>query len=328
MGRDNSNNTNNRTAEQSSYLGETSRKVYESQRIYSEHCRGIHTSSLISTETISSSTSSDGFHISLLCLADIASRYGDAYRIASPFPHIVLDNLFDTHALRKCVDEFPHRDVAILPGWGEWFHYPNQYKKRHLNNEALMGPGCRSILHFMKSSVFVSFLEEITDISGILPDAHYYDGGLHQTPARGMLGVHTDFNLIPTMGLWRRVSILLYLNEEPGWYTSSEHIIECSDSDSTCESAPPTENPLYQGGDLELWNANITKTIASVPPLFNRLVIFTNSNISFHGHPRPLQAPSDVSRKSLVLYFYTTKSGYSVDPEPVITIFKPVPDNY
>jgi len=34
-----------------------------------------------------------------------------------------------------------------------------QHNKRYLNSELLMGPACRAIFGFSKSSVFIAFLE-------------------------------------------------------------------------------------------------------------------------------------------------------------------------
>jgi hypothetical protein len=39
--------------------------------------------------------------------------------------------------------------------------------------------------------------------------------------------------------------------------------------------------------------------------LFNRCVIFNTNPDSYHGHPESLNVPSDVSRKSIALYYYT-----------------------
>jgi hypothetical protein len=72
----------------------------------------------------------------------------------------------------------------------------------------------------------------------------------------------------------------------------------------------------------------------------NRIVIFTTSNVSFHGHPDPLQTPHDVTRKSIALYYYTALSreeyledkvecdslnGFGCE-ETISTIFMPRPN--
>lgn len=66
------------------------------------------------------------------------------------------------------------------------------------------------------------------------------------------------------------------------------------------------------GGHLELWSGHhdgkkhqLTKKESGILPIFNRVVVFSTSEHSYHGHPTPLQCPSDRSRKSLALYYYT-----------------------
>src|SRR5208283_4954355 len=40
-------------------------------------------------------------------------------------------------------------------------------------------------------------------------------------------------------------------------------------------------------------------------PVFNRAVLFRTDERSFHGHPDGLRCPPDVTRKSIILYYYT-----------------------
>ena len=60
-----------------------------------------------------------------------------------------------------------------------------------------------------------------------------------------------------------------------------------------------------QNANLELWNSSCTKMVKSIEPIFNRCVIFSTQNPSYHGHPEPLIADKKYSRKSLALYYYT-----------------------
>ena len=56
--------------------------------------------------------------------------------------------------------------------------------------------------------------------------------------------------------------------------------------------------------------------VRSYLPVFNRVVIFTTTDSSFHGHPEPLSCPEYMTRKSVALYYYTNgrpeeeESGY------------------
>jgi hypothetical protein len=46
------------------------------------------------------------------------------------------------------------------------------------------------------------------------------------------------------------------------------------------------------------------RKVVTVEPVFNRMVIFTTSDTSYHGHPEPLRCPPGRSRRSLALYYY------------------------
>ena len=69
--------------------------------------------------------------------------------------------------------------------------------------------------------------------------------GVHVIPQGGYLKVHTDFPFHSALRLWRRVNVLLYLNVD--W-----------------ESA--------WSGDLQLWDANLTRCQKYISPIFNRMV--------------------------------------------------------
>jgi hypothetical protein len=90
--------------------------------------------------------------------------------------------------------------------------------------------------------------------------------------------VHADFNKHHQYGLDRRLNLLLYLNKN--W--KDEY-----------------------GGNLELWDREMTRCEARVAPLFNRVMIFSTTDFTFHGHPDPLRCPEGMTRKSLALYYFS-----------------------
>lgn len=81
------------------------------------------------------------------------------------------------------------------------------------------------------------------------------------------------------------------------------------------------------GGHLDLWDAAMTRRVQHIAPVFNRLVVFSSSRTSFHGHPDPLATPEHVTRKSLAMYYYTQQCGPGDRPSDprVSTLFKPRP---
>jgi hypothetical protein len=108
-------------------------------------------------------------------------------------------------------------------------------------------------------------------------------GGLHQTLRGGHLNIHADFTTHHVHENWaRRVNILLYLNEE--WQDD-------------------------WGGQLELWDTGMQKCRDRVTPKGNRMLVFTTSFDSFHGHPDGLACPSGEARRSMALYYFTEEAA-------------------
>jgi hypothetical protein len=59
------------------------------------------------------------------------------------------------------------------------------------------------------------------------------------------------------------------------------------------------------GGNLELWTRDMSRCIKRVLPVFNRCVVFSTTDFSFHGHPDPLTCPEGRTRKSVAMYYYS-----------------------
>jgi Rps23 Pro-64 3,4-dihydroxylase Tpa1-like proline 4-hydroxylase len=135
------------------------------------------------------------------------------------------------------------------------------------------------VLAEFNAAAFVEFLQTLTGIDEpLISDPFYRGGGLHQIAQGGYLAIHADFNRHPMFGLDRRVNVLVYLNHDwqPDW-----------------------------GGQLELWDATMTRPVQRVDPTFNRTVVFTITDTAFHGHPEPLRCPPDRKRRSLAFYYYS-----------------------
>lgn len=206
-------------------------------------------------------------------LRAVADRYRDAYAVAEPFPHAVIDGLIPDGVLDAVADEFPDPQAA------DWQEFSRRTEvKLALADPEQMGPQARHLLAELNGQVFVEFLSELTGIDRLITDHTLAGGGLHQIRPGGFLGVHADFNRHDGLGLDRRLNALLYLNRD--WDES-------------------------YGGNLELWDRDMRRAVISVPPVFNRLVVFSTTDTAFHGHPDPLTCPPERCRRSLALYYYT-----------------------
>jgi Rps23 Pro-64 3,4-dihydroxylase Tpa1-like proline 4-hydroxylase len=199
--------------------------------------------------------------------------YAREFKAARPFPHLVIDEFLPPETIKTLIATFPQ------PGEEPWISYRTQREKKFaLEDESLMPEAALTVLRDLNGQAFVNFLEKVTGIEGLVPDPHFRGAGLHQIARGGLLKVHADFNLHPRLRLQRRVNALLYLNED--W------------------------DPSY-GGDLELWDAEMSQAVTKVRPLANRLMIFRTDPGNFHGHPEPLACPEGRYRRSLAWYYYT-----------------------
>jgi Rps23 Pro-64 3,4-dihydroxylase Tpa1-like proline 4-hydroxylase len=196
----------------------------------------------------------------------------EQYRNALPFPHIVIDDFLDAALLRKMWAAFPSTEnKAFFDRDQERLKF--QYQPQEVSSDLV-----RNVFAELNSAAFLSFLEELTGIKGLISDPHYAGGGLHETKRGGHLGIHADFNVHGRLNLERRLNLLVYLNDD--W-------------------------PDEYGGQLELWDQEMKQCVVQVKPVLGRAVIFNTALDSFHGHPDPLSCPEDRSRRSIATYYYT-----------------------
>ena len=73
------------------------------------------------------------------------------------------------------------------------------------------------------------------------------------------------------------------------------------------------------GGSFELWRTDQSYSyidyVLKVVPTFNRMAIFSVTDVSIHGHLDLVNHPDGDTRKSISMYYYTPR----VDDDPLIT---------
>jgi len=208
-------------------------------------------------------------------LIDIAKSKNSEYQNAKPFPHIVIDDFLPKDTLEKVLKEIPESGT-LQEKHVNHTKYKTSYGPPYEN---LMGKDTRHLIGEFNSSIFLNFIECLTNIEGLIPDPHLSGGGIHQIRRGGFLKIHADFNWNKNLMLDRRINVILFLNKD--WEES-------------------------YGGHLELWNMTMTQAEKKILPIFNRLIIFNSSDYSHHGHPDPLNCPENRLRNSLAFYYYSS----------------------
>lgn len=204
------------------------------------------------------------------------SDFSELYSKGNPFPHIVFDDFFKQDILDQIHDEFP--DLSLLE---DVVNYDSQREKKYASiGMKDLSVSAFNLISFLNSDIFLKYLKDLTGIQEtLISDPYLSGGGYHEIKNGGYLKVHADFNFHPTLKLHRRLNILIYLNKD--WEDS-------------------------WGGGLELYENESSKLPAlKIVPNFNKVVVFTTTSSTYHGHPTPLNCPDNRSRRSIALYYFS-----------------------
>jgi hypothetical protein len=167
---------------------------------------------------------------------------------ADPFPHAVVDGLWNDDLLEAARREFPEPDSMSWKTYAD----PEERGKKAIDDPGWWGPAVTEF--FRHANGLAQALTAMTGIADLTSDP--LGGGMHETGEGGRLGMHVDFNYHPD-GRVRRLNLLTYLNHT--WH---------------CDWG----GCLYLGADRGV----------AVEPRWNRTVLFECGNASWHGHPDPV----------------------------------------
>ena len=205
----------------------------------------------------------------------LASEFADA----KPFRHIVIDDFLTDEYCTRLIDEFPDFDEKLA------INENGVVGAKAVREEIRgIGPAFLALHELTKSAAFRELVGEITSISELQHDPHYFGGGTHENRNGQGLDAHVDFNYHPITRQHRRLNLIVYLN--PEW------------EDAWGGSLRLHRNPYLPPSQDD---------IKVVTPLANRCVIFETNEYSWHGFTR-IQLPEEkqhLSRKSFALYYYT-----------------------
>jgi hypothetical protein len=213
-------------------------------------------------------------------LIELAHQNRDVYRAAKPWPHLVIEGLFQpTYLTDAESQELPLGLTLDL-----------QSSRRIVKAESprVRGPAASAILRGLGSDVFVSFLEVLTGVTDLLTDPELTLAGLHVSPPGAFQRVHRDFRKHPTTGLYHRLNVIVFLNSD--WKRD-------------------------YGGELELWRSDMSSCGERILPTAGKVVIFETTPVTFHG-VEPVRCPAGSARLSLATYYYTESPGRDDRKEP------------
>lgn len=207
-----------------------------------------------------------------------------------PFRHLVIDDFLEPAFARSLQERFPSLEHMKT-------HYAGLNERKAEDNDFVKQDSQFTLLHeTLSAPEFITWLTAVTGITPLRTAGDRLGYGLSQGGNGSFLDIHIDYNIHPISKLQRKLNFLLFLN--PTWEED-------------------------WGGYLELWDSRSKKPGRRIAPLFNRVVIFECSEISYHGYSR-ISVPEHITRKSFYQYYFTTPEKNTRYHD---TIFRPTPEN-
>src|SRR6476646_6651800 len=99
------------------------------------------------------------------------------FRGASPYPHLIMRDLFNPEALRLVLDEWPVEESSIEK------HDDGTYVKKKTGTtwKTKFGPHTQRYFTELAAPAFLQVLQKVTNMWGLMPDPYMFGGGLHAT---------------------------------------------------------------------------------------------------------------------------------------------------
>ena len=195
-----------------------------------------------------------------------------------PFPHAVQDGILDPVFALDLQKEI----MAIPPE--AWDRYENPFEQKYtLRDKHRFPPLLSRLFDELTHEDFVGQLSAMVGHELLLDETRNF-WGVHTYGPGDKLDIHVDAGHHPMMGLKKQVTLGIYLSYE--WREEYGCHLE-----------------LWRGENCAENTARIAEKAVSIPPLFNRLVVFTCNDYSWHGNPEPACCPPESKRIFITLSY-------------------------
>ena len=185
------------------------------------------------------------------------------FKINNPYKIWIIDDFFD----KKIIDDINKVWVEQNTGlWGSGYGEVGGKKNileqgmTWLNDYELMPKEISDVLKYFHTENFTKKLESITDINNLITDESRNWSGMRTMLPNSYQLIHSDARTHPKNGLRRELTCLLYINEN--------------------------YNRKRDEGCYEVWSDDMSKRLHEIEPLYNRFVIFHNTDTAYHGVPK------------------------------------------
>ena len=200
-------------------------------------------------------------YINNIDIKNIKSSFNDPKK---PYRYVVIDNFFTTEICDKFAKSYPNQNDEKWYRFRDTFHgEDNVFEKgmMGISNIEQLPSTCLNIINELNSDRFLNILKNITGLEGLIKDTHNNIGqwaGIRAMIPGAYQSIHSDARKHPHLGIEKRITLVGYLNKN--WKEKD-------------------------GGYTEIWDDRMTMCVDKVAPLYNRVLIFENTEKSYHGVP-------------------------------------------
>jgi Rps23 Pro-64 3,4-dihydroxylase Tpa1-like proline 4-hydroxylase len=179
-----------------------------------------------------------------------------------PYKIWVIDDFLDFRVLTNIKKEWLPTDSPI---WHKGHRYIEgkenilEQGMRSISKLENIPPYTSKVLKYIHTDEFTRKIGNIIGMEDLIPDKSFRWSGPRVMVPGSFQAIHSDARKNPETGLRKELTCLIYLNEN---YT-----------------------PERDKGHFEVWNDDMTQCVHKIEPRNNRLVIFHNTDKSYHGVP-------------------------------------------
>jgi Rps23 Pro-64 3,4-dihydroxylase Tpa1-like proline 4-hydroxylase len=209
------------------------------------------------------------------------------YQTTKPYPHFFQDNILDQEYANELQTEILTIPIDCFD------RYDNPFEKKYTLRDKF---NCTPLLHkfitYLESEEFVNKLSIFTGFNLLIDKSRNFHG-VHIYNNNDKLDIHLDAEIHPVTKEYKKITLGLYLSAN--W-----------NADNGCELE------IWEGDSPNIKDHKLYKCVKSIPPLFNRLILFTNSDVAWHGNPNSVKTEDNSKRIFVTVSYLVNNSNASL----------------
>jgi Rps23 Pro-64 3,4-dihydroxylase Tpa1-like proline 4-hydroxylase len=205
------------------------------------------------------------------------------YQNTLPYPHYYMDNCLEEEFAKELQEEILNIDKC------EFDRYENPFETKFtLRNKFKYSTKLNKLIDFLETDNFIEYLSDfcghklIKDIDRNFNGVHIYNNG-------DKLDIHVDAGIYHKNGLKKQITLGIYLSYN--WH-----------EEYGCELE------IWKGDNAGNDNPKLYECVKKIAPIFNRLILFTNDDYSWHGNPNPVKSNNNNSKRIFITISYLSEN--------------------